>query len=115
MKRAKTLIAAFPSFDEGTASPSTTISGGGKKSKKHDTTPVIGGAQTKPKENPLKKELANPSGLDFANQMGAFLAQPTRINMVPPGDKSRRSIQPEKFASGVKSETKKVLEPKSNI
>ena len=52
-------------------------------------TPVIGGAQTKPKENPLKRELANPSGLDFANQMGAILAQPTQINMVPPGDESR--------------------------
>ena len=114
--KAKTLIAAFPAFvDEGTASPSTTISGGGKKSKKDDMTPVIGGAQTKPKENPLKKELANPSGLDFANQMGAILAQLTQINMVPPGDESRRSVQPEKIASGVKSETKKVLEPKSNI
>ena len=78
-------------------------------------TPVIGGAQTKPKENPLKKELANPSGLDFANQMGAILAQPTQINMVPPGDESRRSVQPEKISSGIKSETKKVLEPKSNI
>ena len=49
-----------------------------EKSKKDDTTPVIRGAQTKPKENPLKKELANPSGLDFANQMGAILAQPTQ-------------------------------------
>ena len=68
-----------------------------------------------PPENPLKKELANPSGLDFANQMGALVAQPTQINMVPPGDETRRAVQPKKIASGVKSETKKVLEPRSNI
>ena len=65
--------------------------------------------------NPLKKELANPSGLDFANQMGAIIAQLTQINMIPPGDETRRAVQPEKIASGVKSETKKVLEPRSNI
>ena len=84
-----------------------------KEEKKTDA--IVGGAQPKPKENPLKKELANPAGLDFANQMGAILAQLTQINMVPPGDESRRAVQPEKIASGVKSETKKVLEPKSNI
>ena len=71
--------------------------------------------QKKTPENPLKNELANPSGLDFANQMGALVAQPTQINMVPPGDETRQVVQPEKIASGVKSETKKVLEPRSNI
>ena len=75
----------------------------------------MGGAQPKPKENPLKKELANPAGLDFANQMGAILAQPTQINMAPPGYESRRAVQPEKIASGVKSETKKSWNQKATF
>ena len=32
----------------------------------------------KKKENPLKKELSNPQGLDFANQAGALIAQPQK-------------------------------------
>ena len=32
----------------------------------------------KKKENPLKKELSNPQGLDFANQAGALMAQPQK-------------------------------------
>ena len=76
MKQAKTLIDAFPATnDKEDANPPTVI-GGGKKNKK-DNGSIVRGAQPKPKENPLKKELANPSGLDFANQMGAILAQPT--------------------------------------
>ena len=35
--------------------------------------------------------------------------------MVPPADESRKSTQPEKIPFGVKTESKKVLEPKSNI
>ena len=112
MKRAKTLIATFPKPEE----ENNTIVGGGKKKKKpDDNNPIVGGAQPKPKENPLKKELANPAGLDFANQMGAILAQPTQINMVPPGDESRRAVQPEKIASGVKSETKKSWNQKATF
>ena len=112
MKQAKTLIATFPKPEEGN---NTTVVGGGKKKKPDDSPTIVGGAQPKPKENPLKKELANPAGLDFANQMGAILAQLTQINMVPPGDESRRAVQPEKIASGIKSETKKVLEPKATF
>ena len=33
--------------------------------------------------NPLKKELSNPQGLDFANQAGALMAQPQKIEMLP--------------------------------
>ena len=110
MKQAKILISTLS--EGGGNDPPNVI--GGKKGKKDAV--VIGGAQAKrTPENPLKKELANPSGLDFANQMGAIVAQPTQINMVPPGDETRPAVQPEKIASGVKSETKKVLEPRSNI
>ena len=111
MKQAKVLISTL---SEGGDDPPNVIGGSGKKGKKDAV--VIGGAQAKKTpENPLKKELANPSGLDFANQMGAIVAQPTEINMIPPGDETRPAVQPEKIASGVKSETKRVLEPRSNI
>ena len=112
MKQAKTLIATFLKPEEGN---NTTIVGGGKKKKPDDSPTIMGGAQPKPKENPLKKELANPAGLDFAKQMGAILAQLTQINMVPPGDESRRAVQPEKIASGVKSETKKSWNQKATF
>ena len=114
MKQAKVLISAL---SEGCDDPPNNVIGGsGKKGKNDGSAVVIGGAQAKKTpENPLKKELANPSGLDFANQMGAIVAQPTQINMIPPGDETRPAVQPEKIASGVKSETKKVLEPRSNI
>ena len=58
---------------------------------------------------------ATPSGLDFANQVGALLAQPSTIKMIPPDDETRPSTKPEKISTGVKTETKKVLHPTSNV
>ena len=45
----------------------------------------------KQKENPLKKELSNPQGLDFANQAGALMAQPQKVEMLPPKDATKES------------------------
>ena len=67
-------------------------------------TPLMGGAiglkgnsianappKKKKKENPLKKELSNPQGLDFANQAGALMAQPQKVEMLPPKDITKES------------------------
>ena len=112
MKQAKSIIEGISegNNDDDDDANGKKIIGGGENSKKKRKK---GGANVK--ENPLKKEIANPAGLDFANQVGALLAQPTKINMVPPADESRKSTQPEKIPFGVKTESKKVLEPKSNI
>ena len=76
---------------------------------------IVGGATTTT-TNPLKKEMgATPSGLDFANQVGALLAQPSTIKMIPPDDETRPSTRPEKISTGVRTETKKVLHPMSNV
>ena len=75
---------------------------------------IIGGATTTA-TNPLKKEVGSTSSLDFANQVGALLAQPTTIKMIPPDDEMRPSTKPEKISTGIKTESKKVLHPKSNI
>ena len=88
MKQARVLISALS--EGGDDPPNNNVIGGGsgKKKGKNDAV-VIGGAQAKKTpENPLKKELANPSGFDFANQMGAIIAQLTQINMIPPGDET---------------------------
>ena len=69
----------------------------------------------KKKENPLKKELSNPQGLDFANQAGALMAQPQKVEMLPPKDITKESTRPEKATSGVKNESKKVLRTKANV
>ena len=61
----------------------------------------------KKKENPLKKELSNPQGLDFANQARALMAQPQKVEMLPPKDTTKESTRPEKAMSGVKNESKK--------
>ena len=61
----------------------------------------------KKKENPLKKELSNPQGLDFANQARAPMAQPQKVEMLPPKDITKESTQPEKATSGVKNEITK--------
>ena len=45
----------------------------------------------KKKENSLKKELSNPQGLDFANQAGALMAQPQKVEMLPPKDITKES------------------------
>ena len=45
----------------------------------------------KKKENPLKKELSNPQGLDFANQARALMAQPQKVEMLPPKDITKES------------------------
>ena len=115
MKQAKSIIEGISEGnndddDDDDDDDDKKIIGGGENSKKKRKK---GGANVK--ENPLKKEIANPAGLNFANQVGALLAQPTKINMVPPADESRKSTQPEKIPFGVKTESKKVLEPKSNI
>ena len=73
----------------------------------HDEkTPLMGGAiglegnsienappppKKKKKENPLKKELSNPQGLDFANQARALVAQPQKVEMLPPKDITKES------------------------
>ena len=67
-------------------------------------TPLMGGAiglernsianappKKKKKENPLKKELSNPQGLDFANQARALMAQPQKVEMLPPKDITKES------------------------
>ena len=69
----------------------------------------------KKKENPLKKELSNPQGLDFANQAGALMAQPQKVEMLPPKDITKESTRPEKATLGVKNENKKVLRTKANV
>ena len=69
----------------------------------------------KKKENPLKKELSNPQGLDFANQAGALMAQPQKVEMLPPKDITKESTRPEKATSGVKNESIKVLRTKANM
>ena len=66
-------------------------------------------------QNPLKKELSNPQGLDFANQAGALMAQPSKVEMLPPKDMTRESTKPERTTSGVTSESTKVLRCKANM
>ena len=93
----------------------------------HDEeTPLMGGAiglegnsianappKKKKKENPLKKELSNPQGLDFANQAGALMAQPQKVEMLPPKDITKESTRLEKAISGVKIRKQKGIENKS--
>ena len=45
----------------------------------------------KKKKKPLKKELSNPQGLDFANQARALMAQPQKVEMLPPKDITKES------------------------
>ena len=66
-------------------------------------------------DNPLKKELSNPQGLDFANQVGALMAQPTKIEMIPPKDVTKEATRPEKTTSGVKNESIVILRTKANV
>ena len=65
-------------------------------------------------ENPLKKELLNPQGLDFVNQAGALMAQPQKVKMLPPKDMTKEAARPEK-TSGVKNESTKILRTKANV
>ena len=69
----------------------------------------------KKKENPLKKELSNPQGLDFANQAGALMVQPQKVEMLPPKNITKESTRPEKAMSGARNESKKVLRTKANV
>ena len=62
-----------------------------------------------------KKELSNPQGLDFANQARALMAQPQKVEMLPPKDITKESTRLEKATSGVKNESKKVLRTKANV
>ena len=66
-------------------------------------------------DNPLKKELSNPQGLDFANQAGALMAQPTKIEMILPKDVTKEATRPEKTTSGVKNESIIILRTKANV
>ena len=66
-------------------------------------------------KNPLKKELSNPQGLDFAKQAGALMAQPQKVEMLPPKDMTNEAARPEKTMSGVKNENTKVLRTKANV
>ena len=72
-------------------------------------------SQEEKERNPLMKELSNPHGLDFANQAGALMAQPQKVEMLPPKDITKESTRLEKATSGVKNESKKVLRTKANI
>ena len=65
--------------------------------------------------NPLKKELSNPQGLDFANQAGALMAQPQKIEMLPPKDMTKEATRPKKTTSGVKNQSMKTLRTKANV
>ena len=65
--------------------------------------------------NPLKKELSSPQGLDFANQAGALMAQPQKVEMMPPKDMTKEATHPEKTTSGVKNQSMKTLQIKANV
>ena len=60
-----------------------------------------------------KKELSNPQGLDFANQAGALMAQPQKIEMLPPKDMTKEATCPKKTTSGVKNQSMKTLRTKA--
>ena len=47
-------------------------------------------------KKPLKKELSNPQGLDFANEAGTLMAQPLKVEMLPPKDMKKEATRPEK-------------------
>ena len=85
--------------------------GSGKKKKKSltggATGAATGGMANKPpkKDNPLKRELNNPQGLDFANQAGSLMAQPKTIEL----------LTSEQTTSGVKLESTRTLRTKTNI
>ena len=77
---------------------------GGEPKKRMMKKPLMGGAiglegnsiadappKKKKKENPLKKELSNPQGLDFANQARTLMAQPQKVEMLPPKDITKES------------------------
>ena len=66
-------------------------------------------------KNPLKKELSNPQGLDFANQAGALMAEPSKIEMLLPKDMTREATRPERTTSGVRSKSTKALRCKANV
>ena len=66
-------------------------------------------------ENPLKKELNNPQGLDFADQAGSLMAQLSTIEMLPPKDMTNESTRLEQMTFGVKSESVRVIRTKVNI
>ena len=53
--------------------------------------------------------------MDFANQAGSLMAQPSTIEMLPPKDMTNKSMRPEQTTSGVKSESVRVLRTKVNI
>ena len=48
-------------------------------------------SQEEKERKPLKKELSNPQGLDFANQARALMAQPQKVEMLPPKDITKES------------------------
>ena len=83
-----------------------------KKTLKGDATGVATeGISNNPpkKDNPLKRELNNPQGLDFANQTGSLMAQLSSIELLPPIDMSKEATIPEQTTSGVKLETTRML------
>ena len=82
----------------------------------------IGTESTTPKNEPpkkkgsiknrLKKELSNPQGLDFANQAGALMAQPSKIEMILPKDLTKGETIPERTTYDIFSKDDKC--PKSS-
>ena len=79
------------------------------------STPNAPPKRKKKAENPLRKELSNPQGLDIGNQGGALMAQPQQIELLPPKDMTKESTKPERTTSGVKNESTKVLRTKANV
>ena len=60
-------------------------------------------------DNPLKRELNNLQGLEFANQAGSLITQPSSIELLPPKDMSKEATKPEQTTSGVELETTRTL------
>ena len=95
--------------------------GSGKKKKKSltgsATGAATGGMPNKPPniDNPLKRELNNPQGSDFANQVGLLMAQPKTIELPPLNDMTREATKPKQTTLGVKLESTRTLRTKTNI
>ena len=69
----------------------------------------------KPSKNPLRKELNNPQGLDFANQAGSLMAQPKQIELLPMADMTKEAGRPEQTTSGGRAKWTKILKTKTNV
>ena len=69
----------------------------------------------KKRKTPLKKELNNSQGLDFANQVRSLMTQPSTIKLLLPKDLSNEATKPKQTTSRVKTESTKILRTKVNV